>query len=107
MISANIPNALRKAVYRRDGYRCALCDSTKYIQIHHCVPRGKGGTNSIQNLITLCSDCHAMAHGAAVVAWDDIDESAIAQAVIEYLADYYAPCWSPWVDDNHPWGVGG
>ncbi len=33
MISANIPTSTRKAIYRRDGYRCALCDSTQYLQI--------------------------------------------------------------------------
>ena len=43
MISANIPTSTRKAIYRRDGYRCALCDSTQYLQIHHIIPRGKGG----------------------------------------------------------------
>ena len=42
MISANIPTSTRKAIYRRDGYRCALCDSTQYLQIHHIIPRGKG-----------------------------------------------------------------
>ena len=39
MISANIPTSTRKAIYRRDGYRCALCDSTQYLQIHHIIPR--------------------------------------------------------------------
>ena len=24
---------------------CALCDSTQYLQIHHIIPRGKGGNN--------------------------------------------------------------
>ena len=41
----------RKAIYARDGYRCALCDSTKYIQIHHYLTRGAGGTNHPHNLI--------------------------------------------------------
>ena len=53
----------RKAIYARDGYRCALCDSTKYIQIHHYISKGAGGTNHPHNLITLCADCHALAHG--------------------------------------------
>ena len=28
-LSASIPNETRKAVYARDGYRCALCDAVK------------------------------------------------------------------------------
>ena len=37
MISAGISNATRKAVYKREGYRCAVCDSTKYLQVHHSI----------------------------------------------------------------------
>lgn len=102
MLSANITNQERKAIYRRDGYRCALCDSTRYLQIHHVVPRGQGGTDSPHNLITLCSDCHALAHGTNLRDWVDVDQEAIQQAIIEYLADYYAGegyLWSPWAAD--------
>ena len=69
MISANIPTSTRKAIYRRDGYRCALCDSTQYLQIHHIIPRGKGGNNEPDNLITLCSKCHGAAHGCIPEGW--------------------------------------
>ena len=54
MISANVSKETRKAVYRRDHYRCALCDSEQGLQVHHVVSRGQGGTNFPQNLITLC-----------------------------------------------------
>ena len=63
MITANIPNSVRRSVYRRDGYRCALCDSATGLQIHHIVHRSEGGSNLPQNLITLCWKCHAVAHG--------------------------------------------
>lgn len=95
MISANISNARRKAVYRREGYRCALCDSTRYLQIHHVVKRSEGGTDSMHNLICLCSDCHALAHGINLNDWDATQED-VEQAIVEYLADYYAPNWNPW-----------
>ena len=83
MLSANLTNETRKAVYRRDGYRCALCDSTRFLQIHHVVPRGQGGTNSPHNLICLCSDCHALAHGTNLRDWE-ITQEEICQAVCEY-----------------------
>ena len=95
MISAKISNEMRKAVYRRDGYRCALCDSTKYLQVHHCVKRSRGGTNSEQNLVCLCADCHALAHGMNLNGWD-ATQADVEQAIVEYLADYYAPDWNPW-----------
>lgn len=100
MISANITKETRLKVYRRDGYRCALCDSTKYLQIHHVIPRGEGGTNTVEKLICLCSDCHALAHGTNLRDWVDIDQEAICQAITEYMADMYAPDWNPW--HKHP-----
>ncbi len=104
MISANINNSKRKKVYRRDGYRCALCDSTKYLQLHHVVPRGKGGPDTEQNLITLCADCHALAHGTDLRGYGATKED-VEQAIIEYITDLYAEdgvIWNPWEPDSPP-----
>ena len=104
MISASIDRETRKAVYSRDHYRCALCDSPRYIQVHHAIPRGQGGdVRSLHNLITLCQHCHAQAHGL------DVGESywtpeQIAQECVVYLADLYAPDWWPWRSGYHPGG---
>ena len=106
MINANISNGTRRTVYSRDGWRCALCDSTKGLQIHHCVPRGKGGTNNVENLITLCADCHALAHGTNLRDWVDCDASMVTQAIVEYLADLYEPDWNPWRKNKEPWSGG-
>lgn len=108
MISANIDRKTRKAVYERDHYRCALCDSPKYIQVHHAIPRGQGGSDSMQNLITLCQVCHANAHGDLLDphVWTQED---VEQACVVYLADLYAPDWWPWRSGYHPgtWNGGG
>ena len=53
MISANLSKSERRAIYKRDGYRCALCDSPQGLQIHHIVFRSHGGSNDPANLITL------------------------------------------------------
>lgn len=95
MISADIKLETRKAIYARDGYRCALCDSTKYIQIHHFIPRGHGGSDHPHNLICLCSDCHGTAHGMQLYG-PDIGVYDIEKDACEYLADFYAPDWNPW-----------
>ena len=99
MISAGISNATRKAVYKREGYRCAICDSTKYLQVHHSIKRSQGGTDGMQNLICLCADCHALAHGIDLNGWGATKED-MEQAIVEYLADYYAPDWNPWGKDG-------
>lgn len=97
MISANIPNEVRKMIYRRDGYACALCGNPKDLQIHHAIPRGAGGGNTPRNLIALCKWCHAMAHGINLdvdvyLTRDEIVQYSgeVEQYCVEYLDDMYA-----------------
>ena len=47
------------AVKRRDGYKCVKCPNTTNLEVHHIVPVSKGGTNAMNNLITLCHKCHS------------------------------------------------
>lgn len=95
MISANINNTLRKQIYARDGYRCALCDDTRTIQIHHVIKRSCGGGDHPHNLICLCSNCHALAHGNNLTDWD-VTKDDIEQAIVEYLSDFYADVGEVW-----------
>ena len=109
--AANIPAATRRAVYRRDGYRCALCDDVRGLQIHHAMPRSVGGSDDEMNLVTLCWRCHAEAHGTflperhrAPRTPEELAElrcslkETYAQNIVEYLADLYAEegvIWCP------------
>jgi len=52
----------RQKVFWRDGYSCQNCGSTDNLQAHHIVPKSKGGTNAINNGITLCKSCHDELH---------------------------------------------
>jgi hypothetical protein len=101
---AKLTNDTRKAVYRRDGWQCAICGSTRFLQIHHYIHRGCGGSDDPMNLITLCSDCHAMAHGINLVGHPDLSQCLIEQEIVEYLADMYLEEWWPW---RTLWGPGG
>ena len=100
MISANISNKDRKAVYRRDGYRCALCDCPHGLQLHHILPRSEGGTDAVHNLITLCWKCHAIAHGTSFPELAEcVDAQWMEEACVEYISEYYAEeglIWNPW-----------
>lgn len=98
MISANIDKNVRKRVYRRDGYHCALCDDPRRLQVHHVVLRSQGGPDGEMNLITLCPRCHALCHGTDI---DRLGKSReeMEQYCVEYLSDLYAGegiIWSPW-----------
>lgn len=53
----------RQAAMGRDGYACQECRySGGRLHVHHEVPRSNGGTDHVDNLETLCPDCHADRH---------------------------------------------
>lgn len=92
-----LTNEQRKAIYRRDGFACALCGGSQGLQIHHYIHRGEGGSDHPHNLITLCAVCHAEAHGHKMLdSPDEITQEEIEQYIVEYLADMYEPDWCPW-----------
>lgn len=89
----------RLSIYSRDGFRCAICDNPRGLQIHHCIHRSAGGSNTPMNLICLCWRCHAVAHGTRLAEYPDyLSPQEMNQAIVEYLADMYAPDWFPWDD---------
>jgi 5-methylcytosine-specific restriction endonuclease McrA len=53
---------LRNQVLCRDGWRCQACGSMSNLEVHHKEFRSQSGDDSEQNLITLCSACHATVH---------------------------------------------
>jgi 5-methylcytosine-specific restriction endonuclease McrA len=59
-----IPPAVARFVLRRDRGRCQVpgCRSSRWIHIHHILPREHGGTNDPSNLICLCSAHHQSLH---------------------------------------------
>lgn len=96
--SANISNARRRAIYRRDGWGCVICSSGSHLQIHHAIPRGQGGSDFDENLVTLCAVCHAQIHGIIPLPSADFSIEEMNRTVYEYLADYYADSgdWYPY-----------
>src|ERR1039457_7101042 len=53
---------LREQILRRDGWRCQSCGTMSNLEVHHREFRSHSGEDSEENLITLCSVCHARVH---------------------------------------------
>jgi 5-methylcytosine-specific restriction endonuclease McrA len=53
---------LRNQVLRRDCWRCQSCGTMSNLEVHHQEFRSHSGDDSEQNLITLCTVCHAAVH---------------------------------------------
>ncbi|AFV22391.1 hypothetical protein Mpsy_0178 [Methanolobus psychrophilus R15] len=48
----------RDIVLERDGKKCQVCESADNLQVHHIIPFKESQSHEVENLITLCDDCH-------------------------------------------------
>jgi hypothetical protein len=67
----HIPDPVKRKVLRRDEYRCTLCEwshdewnrsDPRHLELHHKTHHVKGGNNTEDNLITVCTICHDEIH---------------------------------------------
>lgn len=56
---------IRSKILLRDNFRCKECGYYKHLEVHHIIPKSKGGSDDEENLVTLCQRCHAKKHGFA------------------------------------------
>lgn len=66
-------------VRERDLWRCRACGKGDLLEAHHITYRSHGGTDTLDNLITLCKQCHMDAH-AGHVSKEELHELADMQA---------------------------
>lgn len=59
----NIPykkvSMTRSNIFKRDGYACIYCGTTKDLTIDHVLPRSRGGKDTWENLVTACHSCNS------------------------------------------------
>lgn len=53
----------RDLVRKRDNHTCKICNKENSNVVHHIIPYKICNHNEINNLITLCPNCHAKVHG--------------------------------------------
>lgn len=71
-----IPDLVRVAVLKRDGYECTQCgwsrvmlspdDPRTILELHHVHAHVKGGENTVENLLTICNVCHDSFHAGTL-----------------------------------------
>jgi len=66
-----IPDPVRRSVLIRDRYRCVKCgwdqenwnhSDPRHLELHHVKTHSSGGSNTEDNLITVCTVCHNEIH---------------------------------------------
>jgi 5-methylcytosine-specific restriction endonuclease McrA len=49
----------RRALFARDGWRCAYCGTTAgRLTLDHVLPRSRGGESVWENVVTACAPCN-------------------------------------------------
>jgi 5-methylcytosine-specific restriction endonuclease McrA len=51
---------LRREAIARDGGRCRLCGSRMALEVHHRDYSTVGTPDELEDLTTLCADCHEL-----------------------------------------------
>jgi 5-methylcytosine-specific restriction endonuclease McrA len=68
--------SLRQQILRRNGWRCQSCDTMSNLEVLHKQFRSHSGDDSEENLITMCTSCHALAHPVSacrrILAWQSL-----------------------------------
>ena len=53
----------RHAAFERDGHRCTNCKSAGALEGHHVISLEDGGSEyDLDNILTLCRNCHLRLH---------------------------------------------
>lgn len=90
-----IDPAIKKATLIRDGGRCQCCGKggpqwASILVYHHKIPVFCGGADTVENGITLCSDCHITIHcystGDLIINLDELndEEKEVFKKIFHY-----------------------
>lgn len=63
-----IPIDVKRTVLHEAGYKCAnpVCRHIITLDIHHMIYVADGGTDTAENLLPLCPNCHALHHAGQI-----------------------------------------
>lgn len=59
-----VPLEIKQLVLHESGYKCAnpVCRHLITLDIHHLIPVAEDGTDTAENLLPLCPNCHSLHH---------------------------------------------
>ena len=70
----------RAEALERDGHACVNCGAPA-TEVHHIVPRARGGRDVLGNLASLCDECHAQVHGDAMATFRSLQAAGRERAM--------------------------
>lgn len=67
--SSDAKREWRKMIKDKWGNQCAYCGSTEELTIDHVVPRTKGGSHLVHNVVCCCNECNRSKGKSEVWDW--------------------------------------
>ena len=98
--------AQKREVLRRDGWCCATpgCPHKIWLHLHHLIPYSQGGPTLPQNVLGICSVCHANVHeGSLRIFLNDYNELAFTDPDGNCLAEQADLMLAGWLDFHEGW----
>ncbi len=89
----------RRAIFRRDGYRCQYCGrDSAHLTLDHVVPRSRGGKHVWTNLVSACAACNRRKGGKTLeeARMKLLSKPVEPRATFMSLFGFY-------VEDNQTW----
>lgn len=83
--ACDIPLAVKKKVWERDGHKCIVCWNNKAMPNGHFISRANGGLGIEENIVTLCSICHK-----------NFDQTVERPEYREYIRAYLKSTYPNW-----------
>lgn len=79
-------------VLKRVGAKCSMCGWCEAsCDVHHIIPKSKGGSDTNDNLVILCPNCHRKVHdGVATFTEEEMKHKAVSTQ------------WGKFIDAYHP-----
>ena len=66
--SSTLPDEAKSVLMNAVWYRCEnpKCNYTQFLDVYQIMPREKGGSNALENLVVLCPECRNTAHSGQI-----------------------------------------
>lgn len=76
-------------ILKRMKATCAICGwNEARCDIHHIVPKSKGGTNDMDNLICVCPNCHRLCHSTDRYSVEFLKERSLGMLYKDWRSYY-------------------
>lgn len=81
--SRHISDAVKRAVFERDGGKCCACGSDDNIEYDHKVPVSKGGNSSSDNIQLLCRACNRRKRTRLAAPAEQVATEGLGSCILE------------------------